>query len=657
MRCDNEFKNGLLKSFFLLTLLYFPLNSSAQTLEVAQIFSDHMVLQRDVPVPVWGESAADENVSVFFNGEEFRTTTNQDGQWKVTLPQRPAGGPFEMSIVSNSGTIRYTDVMIGDVWLCSGQSNMEWVVANSNNSELEIKNGNHPNIRHFKVPLSSSPSPDEKLAGGKWEAATSETLGNFTAVGYFFAREIENSENIPIGLLNSSWGGSRIEPWIRAEDLGLGNAQEMAAKLKAKRAAEKAEFMAKLKKRLSIIPTEDLGMKNEEALWAKNDYDDSKWETMQLPTLWEDAGWENADGVFWFRKTILLPKGATSSTNSASTLSLGAIDDNDQTWVNGHLVGNTNAYNKNRMYKVPSKYLKEGRNTITIRVDDTGGGGGIYGDPSLMFFETNKNTIALDGDWKYKVGMIRTNTPAARDNHQPTLLYNKMIHPILKFPIKGVLWYQGESNAGNAVDAKAYTEHFKNMITSWRKLWNLGDFPFLYVQLANYMAVNEHPAPSNWALLRESQSNALELPNTGQAVIIDIGEANDIHPRNKQDVGKRLALAAQTIAYGKEVVFSGPKFSKMTTASSKIILHFDHIGGGLITNDNGPLQGFSIAGPDKKFVWAQAKIEGNTIEVWSEDVAAPTAVRYAWADNPDTSNLYNKEGLPASPFRTDNWKE
>ena len=654
MTFTNEFCISLIKSLCLLVAISLPFGVSAQTLEVAQIFSDHMVLQRDIPVPVWGEATPGENVSVFFNGQEFKTLSNQDGQWDVKLPPLPAGGPFEMNIVSKSGNIKYTDIMMGDVWLCSGQSNMEWVVANSDNSEIEIKKGNHSGIRHFKVPLSASAYPDRKLAGGKWEAASPETVGHFTAVGYFFAREIQNSENIPIGLLNSSWGGSRIEPWIQAEDLGLGSPEEVAANLEAKRVAEKAEFIAELKEKLSTIPEEDLGMKNEDALWAKNDFDDSSWQIMELPTLWEDAGWERADGVFWFRKTIRLPRAVTTSD---ATLSLGAIDDNDQTWVNGHLVGSTNAYNENRVYKVPSKYLKEGSNTITIRVDDTGGGGGIYGDPNLMFFETNKVTTRLNGDWKYKVGMIQMNTAIQGANQQPTLLYNKMIHPIIRFPIKGVLWYQGESNAGNPVDAQTYSEHFKNLITSWRKLWNIGDFPFLYVQLANFMAAKDLPAPSNWALLRASQSNALELPKTGQVVIIDIGEANDIHPRNKQDVGKRLALAAQKIAYDKEVVFSGPTLSKMTTTSSKIILHFDHVGSGLVSKNNSPLRGFAIAGADKNFVWAQAKIEGNTVEVWSSGVTTPISVRYAWADNPDTANLYNKEGLPASPFRTDNWKE
>jgi sialate O-acetylesterase len=532
---------------------------------------------------------------------------------------------------------------------------MEWTLENSNNAEEEIQNGDHPNIRHFKVPHSSAVIPEGMLAGGEWQTAAPETAGDFTAVGYFFAKHISQSEAVPIGLLNSSWGGSRIEPWIRGEDLGFGDAQAMADELKSRKEAEKAEFITRLKQKLPHIPEEDLGMKGGQAIWAKPGFDDSKWETMELPILWEQAGWEQTDGVFWFRRTFMLPKGMAIKD---ATLNLGPIDDSDQTWVNGQLVGSMDqAYNTNRVYPIPSKYLHEGQNTIAVRVDDTGGGGGIYGDPSLLFFEVDGTTIFLDGKWKYKVGMIRLNAQSQSDNQQPTLLYNKMIHPIIKFPIKGVLWYQGESNAGNPEDARAYSDQFKALITSWRKLWKVGDFPFLFVQLANFMAVREEPSASNWALLRESQGKALALKNTGQAVIIDIGEANDIHPRNKQDVGKRLAMAAQKIAYDKEVVSSGPAYRSMKITENKIVLSFDHTGGGLSAKGGESLKGFAIAGEDKNFIWANAKIVGNKVEVSAREIMDPVAVRYAWADNPEGANLYNEEGLPASPFRTDAWKE
>lgn len=654
MKYSREIPIKIHKLLALILLSSLATGISAQSLKVAQIFSDHMVLQRDVTVPIWGQTSRNGSVVVFFNGGEYKTRADSNGYWEIELPARPAGGPYEMSVASNADSVRFTDIVIGDVWLCSGQSNMEWTVANSNHAGTEIEQGNHPGIRHFKVPKSSSVFPEGTLAGGEWEPTTSETVGNFTAVGYFFAREIQKDQKIPIGLLNSSWGGSRIEPWISAEDLGFEDSETMAADLKAKREAVKEAFLQKLRERLNTIPEEDLGMKGEVPVWAGKGFDDTEWESMELPTLWEQVGWDKTDGVFWFRRTFVLGKGMEVKD---ANLSLGPIDDSDKTWVNGHFVGSMKEYNKIREYTVPAKYLREGDNIITVRVDDTGGDGGIYGDPNLMFLKANERMISLAGKWKYKVGMVRMNNSTPGDNHQPTLLFNKMIHPILKFPIKGVLWYQGESNAGNAQDAKNYTQQFKTLITSWRRLWNVGDFPFLYVQLANFMAAKDTPAYSNWALLRESQNKALELPNTGQAVIIDIGEADDIHPRNKQDVGKRLALAAQKIAYGKDVVHSGPAYSSMTIDGPKIILHFDHVGGGLRPAGGKSLEGFAIAGADRNYIWATAKINGNSVEVSSDNITEPVAVRYAWADNPEKANLYNAEGFPASPFRTDHWDE
>lgn len=640
--------------FIIVALASFPIAVFSQ-LKPAHIFSDHMVMQRDREVPVWGTAKPGGKVVIFFNGSDYSTIAGKDGSWEIRLPAMPAGGPFEMSISGESATLNYIDIMIGDVWLCSGQSNMEWIVENSNDAGEEIKNGNHPDIRHFKVPLSSAPRPESELAGGEWQVATPETVGKFTAVGYFFAKNIVADIHVPIGLLNSSWGGSRIEPWIRAEDLGYADPEAMAAEIEAKKKSEQEAIIARLKEKLPLIPENDPGMEGGKAVWASLGLDENSWDTMELPVMWENAGWQDTDGIFWFRKTITLGKGMEVHN---ATLSLGPIDDSDQTWFNGHPVGSMEqAYNKERVYEIPAKYMKEGSNVITIRVEDTGGGGGVYGAPALMFLETGQKKIPLNGKWKYKVGMVSLKGASQNDNQQPTLLYNKMIYPLLKFPIKGVLWYQGESNAGNKEDAANYAEQFKSLITSWRDLWQIGAFPFLYVQLANFMAVSKEPAPSNWALLRESQGKALELANTGEAVIIDIGEAADIHPKNKQEVGRRLALAARHIAYGKEMVFSGPVFKQMHKEDAKIVLEFDQVGSGLVTKNGEPLKGFSVAGEDGNFVWADATISGNKIAVSAQEVTDPVAVRYAWADNPEDANLYNKEGLPASPFRTDTWVE
>ncbi len=637
--------------FCIVLLLILPGQSMAQ-LKPAALFSDHMVLQRDLAVPVWGTAAANEQVVVIFNNREYLTKADDKGSWKISLNPAPAGGPFEMNVKGEKETIRFTDILIGDIWVCSGQSNMEWTVGNSDNVQIELKNGAHPEIRHFKVPLSSAPLPEPELAGGEWQVASPETVGNFTAVGYFFARKIIRDVKIPIGLINSSWGGSRIEPWIRAQDLGYEDPAAMAAELEARKQAEQTAFVENLKKKLPVIPNRDLGKDNEKYLWASPDLDEEGWSTMDLPVLWEKAGWDGIDGIFWFRKSLDLGK---EFVGTAATLSLGTIDDSDQTWVNGRLVGETaQSYNKERKYDIPQVLLREGRNTVVIRVEDTGGGGGIYGDPELLFLETDAKKIALSGGWKYKVGMVQMNGLMQNDNQQPTLLYNKMIHPLLPFPIKGVLWYQGESNAGNDQEALAYEDLFKTLITSWRTLWNQGDFPFLYVQLANFMEPQPQPSESSWAILRESQSKALALPSTAQAVIIDIGEAGDIHPRNKQDVGKRLALAAEKIAYGMEVVYSGPVYKTMQLREGSIELSFDHTGGGLVTSGNELLQGFSIAAEDGNFIWADAHISGNKVLVSAKSITNPVAVRYAWADNPERANLYNREGLPATPFQTGN---
>ena len=336
-------------------------------------------------------------------------------------------------------------------------------------------------------------------------------------------------------------------------------------------------------------------------------------------------------------------------------MGLAKIDDSDKVWVNGTLVGEMNqAYNEVRNYQVSADLLKAGENLIAIRVEDTGGGGGIYGDPELMSIRSGAFQESLAGEWKYKVGEYRETV--ARQHQTPTMLYNHMIYPMLGYAIKGVIWYQGESNAGGQ-RAFTYRKQFPDMIQDWRQKWGQGDFPFLFVQLANFRPPQADPGDSDWAVLRESQSKTLaSTPKTTQAVIIDIGEADDIHPRNKKDVGYRLALGARKIAYGEDLVFSGPVYNSHEVQGNKVVLQFDHIGSGLVAKDKyGYLKGFAVAGPDQQFHWAQARIVEEQVVVWSDKVPSPQAVRYAWADNPDDANLYNSEGLPASPFRTDDW--
>jgi sialate O-acetylesterase len=635
--------------------LYILLSTGATAqLTVAKIYSDHAILQRDVEVPVWGTAAPESIIKIELKGEasaiSLSVSTGKNGRWKTKLPKLPASGPYSLTINDGLDTTRFSDLMIGDVWLCSGQSNMEWPVSQSNNAEAEIANANDTKIRHFKVPRTWNLLPQDTLAGGTWQKTNPETVGNFTAVGYFFAKNLRKHHDVPIGLLNSSWGGSRIEPWMRAEVLGYESAEQSAAAIKSSMDEAQQNSLKKIKQYLGEDPpTEDRGMKMDKPFWASPNYNHQAWRTMEVPGLWEKQGYEELDGVVWYRKDIYL-----TSIECAENiqLSLGSIDDNDITYWNGNIVGETNQYNAIRNYTVPKEYLIEGVNVLTVRVNDLGWGGGFSGDCELFFYETQKNKKSLCGEWHANIGQVNLNN-TLRPNQVETVLYNQMIHPIIDFPIKGVIWYQGESNA-SIEGARDYRKEFPDMIKDWRKVWGIGDFPFLWVQLANWQAVEDQPTDTGWARLQEAQSMTLKTPNTAQAVIIDIGETDDIHPRNKQDVGYRLSLGARKLAYAENLVYAGPKYKSMKVENGKIRLEFDLQGSQLMAKD-GELQEFAIAGADQKFYWAQAKIDGNSIIVWSEKVTDPVAVRYAWANNPIKANLYNSEGLPASPFRTDDW--
>ena len=619
-------------------------------INVSKLIGDHMVIQRNHKVPVWGWAEEGEKIVVTFQKKIYRATPDASGKWMVHLSPMEAGGPFEMSISGLENAISVKDILIGDVWLCSGQSNMEWPVNQSNNFEEEMANATDDEIRHFKIPLSSSNQPEQRLEGGEWVACSSETVGTFTAVGYFFARELRKKHNVPIGLINSSWGGSRIEPWMSAEKLGFQNIEDAAEGMLSVLKDKEKKLKADLEKQFGKLPTKDRGMHGTKAIWASPYNDDSEWKTMNLPGLWEDQGLKNFDGVVWFTKTIELTE--EEATQPAS-ISLAKIDDSDITWVNGDEIGaSEQAWNEIRHYEIPPDILVEGENKIAVRVDDTGGGGGFHGDADLMFLEIGDQKKSLSGVWKYEIGKVNL-ASSFQHNQIPTYLYNKMIHPIIGYPIKGVIWYQGESNVGD-VDSKNYAELFPAMIQDWRERWNIGDFPFLWVQLANFLSQQDKPVSSNWAVLRESQHQTLHVSNTAEAVIIDIGDADDIHPRNKQDVGYRLSLAARKLAYGEALVYSGPVYKSMKIEGDQVRVSFDHIGSGLKSADKyGYVRGFAIAGSEKKFVWAQARIEGNEVVVKSSLVPEPKYIRYAWADNPGDANLYNQEGLPACPFRSE----
>lgn len=642
-------------------------NVSEGWLKLPAIFGDHMVLQCNQPVPIWGWAEPNEEVVVILNGKSLSVTkANQQGRWMVKLPPQPAGSPHELIIRTRRETVRFTDVLFGEVWVCSGQSNMEWPVALAQNAKQEIDTANFPQIRFFVVEKSIALEPQNDCKG-RWVICNPETIGGFSAVGYFFGREIHQRLKVPVGLIGTYWGGTPAEAWTDLKTLEsdldfkpilerLPRGQETLQRLQEQYERALAEWREK-----ALL--KDSGNKGEEMGWAKPEFNDSDWATMNLPQVWERSSPQmNIDGAVWFRKVVTIPD---DWVGKELILNLGPIDDHDTTYFNGERIGSTGAETPNswtmpRRYKVPSNLVKPGANLIAVRVFDMWANGGFTGLPDQMRLEIaegGEEPISLAGPWKFKIEFARDASKVPQqpqppvNNWTPTGLFNAMVAPLIPYAIRGVIWYQGESNVGRAYQ---YRKLFPALINSWRKAWGQGDFPFLFVQLANYLERNPEPTESAWAELREAQLLTLKtVPKTGMAVAIDIGEANDIHPRNKQDVGKRLAMTALAIAYGQKIVYSGPIYRSMRIEGNKIRLFFDHVGSRLVAKGD-KLVGFAIAGKDRKFVWANARIEGDTVVVWSEQVPDPVAVRYAWANNPEC-NLYNKEGLPASPFRTDDW--
>ncbi|MBT1706496.1 sialate O-acetylesterase [Chryseosolibacter indicus] len=631
------------QNLLLITLLFLVFFKSLGEVQLPKIFSDNMVIQRNTPVNVWGWSNKGENITITFNGQTVKTKADKSGYWTATLKPMAHGGPFELQVKGKSNTIALKNILIGDVWLGSGQSNMEWIIRNTNNAANEILEANYPKIRLFTVEKKTSFSAEKDLAGGKWLECNPNNIADFSAVAYFFGRKLYKELDVPIGLVNSSWGGTNIQTWISWDIM---SEKEKYKDYDIKKLEESARDMTARQQRYEQALPNEKGMIEK---WYSNPGEG--WKNIALPKLWESTEIGNADGVIWFKKEFELD---ASKAGQPLTLSLGPIDDQDQTYVNGHLVGSSANYSENRNYTIAPNVLVEGKNTIVVRVSDTGGGGGIYGKPEQLYYQVGNDKVSLAGEWQYKPSVTTTEFGISNTgpNSFPSLLYNGMIAPIIQFPITGVIWYQGESNTG---EAHKYRELFPQLINNWRGKWKK-EFPFLWVQLANFMAPDSLPAESGWAELREAQSMTLSLPKTGQAVIIDIGEEKDIHPRNKQDVGYRLALAALKVGYNKDLVYSGPTYDRMEVNGNKAIIYFKNQGSGLQVKDKyGYVKGFAIAGEDKKFVWAKAFVDGDKVIVQSEEVQKPVAVRYGWGNNPDDANLYNKEKLPASPFRTDKW--
>ncbi len=640
------------KSIISFLLFSFYITSSVfAEVKLPAIFSDDMVIQRDQPIKIWGWADPKEQVEISFGSQLLKTKTDKNGKWFAILKPMAFGGPYQLIVTGKTNKLEVGNILVGDVWIASGQSNMEWLVANVNNAKVEIDNANFPKIRSINVEQEMSFRPKDDFHG-KWQVCSPANVGRFSAVGYFFARKIYMETGIPIGIVNSSWGGSDIETWISPEAF-----EPLSDKCKSKyknnnQLINSEEFFKLNDEKRKVFEDairNDLGLKDE---WYKTSMNISDLKTIPVPGNWSNNELENIDGVVWMYYDLTLPE---SVAGKEGEIELARIDDNDDTWINGVKVGSNSGWDINRVYKIASGILKPGVNRISVRIVDSSGDGGIYGNADEVVLKTDNQEFALAGDWKYKIAEtnLKYNYIILSPNSYPSLIFNSMIYPMIQFPVKGVIWYQGEANAINAFN---YRILFPTLIEDWRAKWGK-EIPFYWVQLANYMPAESNPTESAWAELREAQTMTLRLPNTGMAVITDIGDADDVHPRNKQDVGLRLALNALKNDYGKnEIVCSGPQFKSMKIEKNKFIISFDNIGSGLdVHNNYGYLTGFTVAGPDHKFEWAKAYIDGDRVVVVSDKVSNPVAVRYNWANNPD-GNLFNKENLPAGPFRTDNWK-
>ena len=648
------------------------IDASKTSLKVPAVFGDHMVLQHNQRIPVWGWSNAGDNVQVQFRKQTVTAVADTTGYWIANLSPEPAGGPETLIIGSDKiNKSVFTDVYVGEVWVASGQSNMDMPLAlwgKVQNYEQEIKNARYPAIRFLPVDYVISPVPLKDVSTPGWQVCSPEKASYFTAVGYFFARELYKKYHVPVGIIRSAWGGTKIQAWTSLD--GIQNIpaleeryEKMEKTPKNMKAAQEGYAQKTAAWNQSLIKM-DAGYSDGNYLWAKNDIDEASWKTITLPMLWDNAEKAPADlhqlnGVVWFRRTINLPD---AWEGKDIKIQLGTIDDQDITFFNGTEIGTMTMWDQNREYIIPGKLVKKGGNQVTIRNLDTGGNGGFNSKPEDFRVSLNQaaksqpQTISLAGDWKYALGFDLKNAPPSPVfplfPAWPSCLYNSMIAPVIPYAIRGAIWYQGESDSG---EAYLYRSSFPNMIHDWRQQSKQGDFPFLYVQLANWQTRSPQPEESQWAELREAQSMTLSVPNTGMITAIDIGDAIDIHPKNKQEVGRRLALVARNKVYGENIPATGPTYTSMKIDGDMIRIRFDVNGKKLVIKGSQSLKGFQIAGADHHFYWATAAIIGNEVLVFSRQVPQPVAVRYAWGNNPEC-NLYNDAGLPALPFRTDDWK-
>jgi len=637
-----------------LAMLSLPLQAK---ITLPSVFMDNMVLQQKRTVPIYGTSSKPgETISLkaSWNNKVLRSQVAADGQWSIALETPSFGGPYSIEL-SDGEALTLNNVLIGDVWFCSGQSNMEMPLAGwgkVQNYEEEIRTADYPNIRFLQVKQETNNRPQEQatLLWGGWQAVSPTSIPEFSATAYFFAREVYKQTGVPIGLIHASWGGTIIEAWMSKEALKPFPAYSKTIdRMLSKTAA--ADFERELAQWKQTVIDKDKGQARDGLGWLAANVNTTDWKTMTLPAHFDKDVFPNLNGIVYFRKVVKLPVGWKGKELK---LSLGPIDDNDVTYVNGVKVGETMGYTTDRNYVIPNAQTNADELHIAIQVFDGAGEGGIYGNADqLKLIAPNGEEYSLAGDWLCQVGVDFKDLdkmPQGNEGaNRPTVLYNAMVQPFVDFKIAGFLWYQGEANTDNP---NLYRQLLPSLISDWRMKWQDQKLPFYLVQLANFKPTDTPIADDNWPKLRDAQLAATAIPGVEMAVIADIGEAHDIHPKNKQDVGKRLAWIALHNYYKKEVAFSGPKLLKSTINNGQITLLFKPMAKELVAKDltsTANLTGFSIAGADQVYYPAKAKLVRNTVILSSEHVVKPVSARYGWADNPILS-LYNDAGLPASPF-------
>jgi len=640
-----------IQAWFIFFLLFFFIQEGHAQITLPKVFGDSMVLQRGIKIPVWGSASPGQHIIAALG--KFRATAIADhaGQWKLHFPVLKAGGPYALSI-SETGKpnteIKLKGILIGDVWLASGQSNMEWSVQQSQDAASEIANADFSQIRFLQVAHDKKITPQSDILNGKWKVCNPSNVPQFSAVAYYFARKIHKDKHVPIGIIQSTWGGTPIESWTSREQLLTSPITK--ANIAANDTLSEQSFV---NDSLNLIRFWDIvyhPQNNTDKIIPATRYDDSGWPTVEMPRLIKDFGIGPYEGMVWLRKKIILPE---SFSGKDLTLHLGHPEMNYSMYFNGEEICKT-IWNSNpkQSYTIPAKLIRKGENTISLRIAMLWGGGGLNPPAEGINITDGAVKVSLAGKWRYQKD-LEPSLPKIKNYHYyPSLLFNAMINPVIPFGIKGFLWYQGEANEA---EAYSYRKLFPMLIDDWWKRWKQGNLPFLYVQLANFKKRKPLPSESEWAELREAQTLTLSQANTGMACIIDIGEADNIHPTNKQEVGRRLALNANKLVYKQNVTASGPLYKSYRKEKNRIYISFANASAGLRTKDAKEITGFSIAGNDHQFYWAKATIQGKYVVVYADQVQDPQAVRYAWADNPEC-NLINAEGLPAIPFRTDNWK-